>query len=182
MNFTLSAPNGTTNHGNPDLVCTPAGWTDYVTFFFANYVAHAASIILEPGAGLRRTLMLVLVALVLPSSGVTRAVSAIWRHAATERSNPLKRAARARALCMVLKRPKIPDASATLPQQQPYTIADFGAMLTRKRRAFVKRLTGKKATAGPKPDPDETERIALQQLGRHGAGDSSTESVVLYCG
>ena len=106
MNFTISVPKGTTNHGNPQLLCLPSGWTDIVTFLVTNYYAHAATVFLEPGIASRRTATIVFTALVLPFSGISRAVYAIWRHAVTERTNPLKRAARSRALCMVMKVPK----------------------------------------------------------------------------
>ncbi|KAI9687420.1 MAG: hypothetical protein M1820_010457 [Bogoriella megaspora] len=106
MNLTISVPGGTTNHGNPQLLCFPAAWTDIVTFLVTNYFAHAASVLPEPGAAPRRTVALIFAALILPISGVSRAVSAIWRHAAFESKNPVKRAARSRALGMVMRVPK----------------------------------------------------------------------------
>lgn len=106
MNLTLTVPEGSTNHGNPNLLCTPASWYDFIIFFFTNYFAHAATVILEPGQSLESTGLCILLALTLPGTGVARAIRAIWNHAATERKNPLKRAARAGALCMVLKKPK----------------------------------------------------------------------------
>jgi hypothetical protein len=105
MNFTISVPGGTTNHGNPQLLCFPAAWTDIVTFLVTNYFAHAASVLPEPGAAFRRTIALILTALILPTSGIVRAVRAIWRHAAFETKNPVKRAARSRALAMVMRVP-----------------------------------------------------------------------------
>jgi hypothetical protein len=105
MNFTISVPVGTTNHGNPQLLCLPAAWTDIVTFLVTNYFAHAASVLPEPGAGFWRTIALIFAALILPISGIVRAVSAIWRHAAFETKNPVKRAARSRALAMVMRVP-----------------------------------------------------------------------------
>lgn len=106
MNLTFTVPEGSTNHGNPNLLCTPAKWYDLIIFFFANYLAHAASVIIEPGQSLSSSGLSVLLTLILPGTGVVRAVRAIFRHAATETKNPLKRAARAGALCVVLKRPK----------------------------------------------------------------------------
>ncbi|UKZ70775.1 uncharacterized protein TrAtP1_011744 [Trichoderma atroviride] len=106
MNFTFTVPEGSMNHGNPNLLCTPAEWYDLIIFFFANYFAHAASVILEPGQGSASTGLYILLALTLPGAGVSRAIRAILRHAVTERKNPLKRAARAGALCMVLKKPE----------------------------------------------------------------------------
>ncbi|KAL6892437.1 hypothetical protein HDV57DRAFT_482018 [Trichoderma longibrachiatum] len=106
MNFTFTVPEGSTNHGNPNLLCTPAKWYDVLIFFSANYFAHAASVIIEPGQNSASIIQYILFALVLPGAGVSRAVRAISRHAITERKNPLKRAARAGALCMVLKKPE----------------------------------------------------------------------------
>jgi hypothetical protein len=119
MNFTITVPEGTTNHGNPNLLCTPAQWYDFIVFFFANYFAHAASVVLEPGQSLRRTGVFILFALTLPGSGVVRALFAILRHAATETKNPLKRAARAGALCMVLKKPTTGRFALRLRLQRP---------------------------------------------------------------
>ncbi|KAL7804938.1 hypothetical protein V8C44DRAFT_341952 [Trichoderma aethiopicum] len=106
MNFTFTVPEGSTNHGNPNLLCTPAKWYDLLIFFSANYFAHAASVIVEPGQDFASIALWILVALVLPGAGVSRAVRAISRHAITERKNPLQCAARAGALCMVLKKPE----------------------------------------------------------------------------
>jgi hypothetical protein len=106
MNFTISVPGGTTDHGNLELLCLPAAWTDIVVFLVTNYFAHAASVLPEPGASSRRTIALIFAALILPISGITRAVSATWRHAALETKNPVKRAARSRALAMVMRVPK----------------------------------------------------------------------------
>jgi hypothetical protein len=32
MNFTLFVPEGTTNHSDPRLICTPRNWKDYIVF------------------------------------------------------------------------------------------------------------------------------------------------------
>lgn len=52
-NSTLPLPPGTTNHGNPKLICLPTKWTDVIVFFLGNYVAHAATIRLEPGMSIQ---------------------------------------------------------------------------------------------------------------------------------
>ncbi|KAE9380794.1 hypothetical protein N431DRAFT_552886 [Stipitochalara longipes BDJ] len=44
INITITVPEGTTNHGNKNLLCTPTSWTDIVVFFLGNYVAHAATV------------------------------------------------------------------------------------------------------------------------------------------
>ncbi len=98
MNITISVPDGTTNHGNPQLLCVPSAWTDILTFLVTNYYAHAVTVLLDPGLASRRTIALIFAALILPFSSISRAVKAMSRHAVTERKNPLKRAARSRAL------------------------------------------------------------------------------------
>ena len=105
MNITITVPQGTTSHNNPQLLCFPAAWTDILTFLVTNYYAHAATVLLDPGISTRRTVVLVIAALILPFSSISRAVKCISRHAATERKNQLKLAARSRALCMVMKAP-----------------------------------------------------------------------------
>jgi hypothetical protein len=102
INFTISVPPGSTNHGNPHLLCTPPKWYDFVIFFFSNYFAHAATVINRPGQHWTETLEVVLLALLWPISGVSRAMVAIFSHAATER-DAIKRAARSSALCMVIR-------------------------------------------------------------------------------
>jgi len=103
MNITISVPIGTTNHGSPNLLCTPPRWYDYVVFYFGNYLAHAATVVLYPGEDITRTVVIILSALFLPTSGVIRAVRCLLRHAGTTTKNPLRRAAQAGALCMVVR-------------------------------------------------------------------------------
>jgi hypothetical protein len=104
INFTISAPPGSTNHSNPLLLCSPPKWYDFALFFFGNYFAHAATVISASGEPLHETLEVALMGLLFPISGVTRALPAIFHHAATER-DPVARAARAGALCMVARTP-----------------------------------------------------------------------------
>ena len=101
-NITITVPEGTQSHGNPNLLCTPTRWTDIAVFFFANYVAHAATIKSIPGMPALGTLRVLLTALCLPVSGVTRGVKAI-RQRAIFSSTPLETAAKAGALCIVVR-------------------------------------------------------------------------------
>ena len=101
-NITITVPEGTQNHGNPNLLCTPTRWTDVAVFFFANYVAHAATTKSTPGMTALGTLRVLLTALCLPVSGVTRGVKAI-RQRAVFSSTPLETAAKAGALCVVVR-------------------------------------------------------------------------------
>jgi hypothetical protein len=147
MNFTLTVPEGTTNHGNPKLLCTPAQWYDFVIFFFGNYFAHAATVVPVPGQGFESTAISIFLALTLPGSAIVRAVTAIVRHAATERRNPLRRAARAGALCIVLPAWKKPSADEIPPVVTPPdlpTVPDAvsNQQLERERlRSLLNRLT-----------------------------------------
>ncbi len=102
LNFTVTVPDGSGNHGNPNLLCTPPQWFDYILFYFSNYFAHAATVITTPGQGRIETIHVILAALLLPVSGTIRAMEAIIRCSRAE-SDPLKRAVRAGALCMVVK-------------------------------------------------------------------------------
>lgn len=105
QNITITVPEGTQNHGNPNLLCTPTRWTDVAIFFFANYVAHAATIKSLPGEPALATLLVLISALCLPVSGVSRGVKAIGQRAGFS-STPLESAAKAEALCVVVRTPE----------------------------------------------------------------------------
>jgi len=47
---TIILPSGTTNHGEPNIICLPAKWTDISEFILGNYVAHAATIVYQQGS------------------------------------------------------------------------------------------------------------------------------------
>ena len=100
MNVTIIVPKGTTNHGNPNLLCTPPNWYDYAIFYLTNYIAHAATVITSPGQGLLETTLVIISALLLPTTGVIHATVAIFR-CALFRGNELRRAAFAGALYVV---------------------------------------------------------------------------------
>lgn len=103
MNITITVPKGSTNHGNPNLICTPPNWYDYMIFYFANYFAHAATVVTTPGQGTPETFEAFTNALLIPTSGIVRALVTIWRHAGTVKNDQLRRAAKAGALCIVAK-------------------------------------------------------------------------------
>ena len=102
QNITVTVPEGTQSHGNPNLLCTPTRWTDVAIFFLANYVAHAATTKSLPGEPALATLRVLVLALCLPLSGVLRGCRAIGQRAAFSQT-PLESAARARALCIVVR-------------------------------------------------------------------------------
>ncbi|GAB1311759.1 hypothetical protein MFIFM68171_01969 [Madurella fahalii] len=107
MNFTILVPEGTQNHGNPNLLCPPTQWHDFIIFFFSNYFAHAATVVPVPGQSLRSSIVYIFLALALPGSAVMRAFTAIVQRAVTAR-DPLTCAARAGALCMVVTKKEPP--------------------------------------------------------------------------
>ena len=74
MNFTIKLPDGTTNHGDNNLICTPATWRDMFVFFVTNYFIHAATLPSVPGASWNETFFLVLNALFVPGFGAARTI------------------------------------------------------------------------------------------------------------
>ncbi|KAF8244407.1 hypothetical protein K440DRAFT_666530 [Wilcoxina mikolae CBS 423.85] len=95
-------PEGVTNLGDPDLLCTPATWVDIALFFAINYFAHAATVKPLPGETFNSILWHVVLALFYPFSGIPRGLDAILRHAVFEKCK-IKRATRAGALCVVVR-------------------------------------------------------------------------------
>lgn len=81
----------------------PPKWYDFVVFFFSNYFAHAVTVVNVPGQHWHETVEVVLVALLWPVSGMSRALPTFYNHAALEQ-DVIKRAARAGALCMVVRK------------------------------------------------------------------------------
>ena len=102
MNITISVPPGTTNHGEPDLLCIPPKWNDYLIFLGANYLAHAITVVTFPGNSWEQALVAAIAALLLPVSGIGRALNAMWERAIFFK-DPVTRATRASALCMVVR-------------------------------------------------------------------------------
>lgn len=101
-NSNITLPVGTTDHGQPGLLCLPTAWTDIVVFFIGNYVAHAATIRLEPGTSIVDTVLAIIWALLIPVSGVQRGVRGILSFAKFGKTD-LQIAARAGALCQVIR-------------------------------------------------------------------------------
>jgi len=114
MNFSVLVPEGTTNHDDPKLVCVLPRWHDYIAFFFTNYVAHAATLVAFPGQSVSESIAYSLAALLLPASGILRVVRLFFLRPGMVR-DPLRRAARAGALCMVLKKAEPPEPPAPTP-------------------------------------------------------------------
>ena len=101
-NSNITLPVGTTNHGQPGLLCLPTKWTDIIVFFIGNYVAHAATIRLEPGTSIVDTVLAIIWTLLIPGSGVQRGVRGILSRAKFGKTD-LQIAARAGTLCQVIR-------------------------------------------------------------------------------
>ena len=102
-NFTVEVPQGTTNHNDPSLICTPATQSDVFVFFVTNYFIHAASLPAVPGESLVEIAFSALNALFIPGFGAGRAIRRLLlRPGFKHRRSPLECAARAGALCMVV--------------------------------------------------------------------------------
>ena len=102
-NITITVPKGTRLRGSDlQIICTPSKWTDVATFLLANYIAHAATVKSVPGQSLLSVMKSIICSLLFPVSGVRRGVNAIYQHAIFAKS-PLEAAAKAGALCMVVR-------------------------------------------------------------------------------
>ncbi|KAF1958108.1 hypothetical protein CC80DRAFT_490775 [Byssothecium circinans] len=113
QNITLAVPEGTTNHGNKKILCTPADWEDIVIFFLVNFVAHALTVVVLPGEGPASHLTNALTSLLFPAFGAYRGLRAIFvgyetikkkfGDQASEEEQDLRKARRAGALCMIVR-------------------------------------------------------------------------------
>lgn len=103
------------HHGNCELLCRRAEWTDVLLFYAGNYFAHAATVPADPGQSARTTLAKVLMAVFYPGSGMIHALRVISNRAIFAPTD-LQMAARAGALCTVVKDScKAPTRTANLP-------------------------------------------------------------------
>ena len=100
-NVTLSVPDEYTNHGNKDLYCTRSRWFNILTFFALNYASHAATVRPRPGQTYMHTALDVVVSLTYPYAGLMRALESLARSSWT--TNDMRKAARAGALCMIVR-------------------------------------------------------------------------------
>jgi hypothetical protein len=103
-NITIALPEGTTDHGDPGLLCFPTGWTDLFTFYLGNYVAHAATVKFLPGEKVKDMIPTVVISLLFPAFGAFRGIISCLSGAVfVKKGDPFKMAVRARALCMVIR-------------------------------------------------------------------------------
>ena len=104
--ITITVPKGTRLKGtDPQILCTPSKWTDVATFLLANYVAHAVTVKSLPGESTSSVLRNVVCSLLFPIWGVNRGANAIYQRAIFAKT-PLEAAAKAGALCMVVRTPE----------------------------------------------------------------------------
>ena len=105
-NITITVPKGSRLQGSDlQVLCTPSKWTDVAKFLLANYVAHAVTVKSVPGESFISVLKSIACSLLFPVSGVRRGVNAIYQRAILAKT-PLEAAARAGALCMVVRSPE----------------------------------------------------------------------------
>ena len=95
----------TNRDGIADLLCKTANWTDIALFYFANYIAHCATVKPYPAETYGELSVSIATALILPSSGVSRAMDSINRRTRFRHGNELEKAAIAGSLCMVVRSP-----------------------------------------------------------------------------
>ncbi|MCJ1456494.1 hypothetical protein MMC28_006855 [Mycoblastus sanguinarius] len=137
QNITITVPQGTQSHGDPHLLCTPSRWTDVATFFLANFVSHAATVKSLPGEPALSQFWTLIFALVFPASGVVRGLSAIYQRAVFA-DTPLQTAARAQALCVVVRTPWWKPQTGDVVEVRDYRMPDGKDEYTRK--AVQKRI------------------------------------------
>jgi hypothetical protein len=102
VEFNLTVPNGTSQHGNPRILCMPMTVVGLLTFLAGNFVAHIATIKSSPGDTLSITIFNMVLAFVFPTSGLMRGLNEIARRVMWGNSE-IDSACRAGALCVVVR-------------------------------------------------------------------------------
>jgi len=103
QNVTIPMPPGTRVFTNPNEICLPASWTDILAFYLANYLAHVATLRLEPDTTTASKVLHATFCLIFPATGLDKAMDYILSCASFCR-DPLQKAARAGALFHVVRR------------------------------------------------------------------------------
>ncbi|KAI9769287.1 MAG: hypothetical protein M1839_003764 [Geoglossum umbratile] len=98
----ITVPKGSSNHGDPHLLCYPTKWTDIVVFFLGNYVSHSATVKAAPGEPSGSVFLLLLGSLLFPSTGIMRGLENIWSRAVFGKG-AVEQALRSGALCMIVR-------------------------------------------------------------------------------
>ncbi|KAF8242771.1 hypothetical protein K440DRAFT_670643 [Wilcoxina mikolae CBS 423.85] len=83
-------------------ICTDATWIDVGKFITLNYITHAFTVLQQPGSSPIQTIIWVLSSLFMPFLGIVRPLSVILRFVIFRQFSPLKMAANAGALRMIV--------------------------------------------------------------------------------
>ncbi|KIW29951.1 uncharacterized protein PV07_05735 [Cladophialophora immunda] len=105
VNMTIEAPPGSRYIPNENLLCTPSTWKSVLLFFSANYFTHIATVRSIPGESMIKTAGALLMALIFPTSGMIRGLTAIIK-CPIRCKTPLEKACKAGALCVVVRNSK----------------------------------------------------------------------------
>jgi hypothetical protein len=104
-NHSIIVPEYVTYDTKNGLLCTRARWYDVVVFFLVNYGAHAATVRKRPGERASHYFWAVVMATLVPFSGLLRGIEAMHRRANLKRNvTDLQLAARSGALCIVVRK------------------------------------------------------------------------------
>ncbi|KAL8809342.1 MAG: hypothetical protein Q9223_003143 [Gallowayella weberi] len=95
----------TTETNGDEVWCESSQWYDVLWFFFANFLLHALSVRSLPGESYVSSTVFKFCCLLVPYTGVRRGLCLILR-ASNLAGNDLESAARANALCMVIRAPE----------------------------------------------------------------------------
>ena len=88
---------------NPHLVCEEKRWQNILTFFITNYIAHAFTIVPEPGANWIAQIVFSFSALMVPNIGLIGAIDSVMSYFLQGRSGDLHRALAQNALLILVK-------------------------------------------------------------------------------
>ena len=92
---------------NPHLVCEGKRWESIFTFFITNYIAHAFTIVPEPGANWIAQIVFSFSTLMVPNIGLVGAIGSVMGYFLQGRSGDLHRALAQDALFILVKRDDI---------------------------------------------------------------------------
>ena len=88
---------------DPHLVCEEKRWESIFTFFITNYIAHAFTIVPDPGANWAAQTVFSFSALMVPNIGLMEATRSVAFHILQGRSDDLHRALAQDALLILVK-------------------------------------------------------------------------------
>lgn len=142
----IDLPEGSRYITKDHLLCTPSTWKTIVPFYFANYLAHVATVKTLPGESRRELFFALSWAFFFPTLAMARGLQAIYR-AAVFGKTPLAKACRAGALCVFIHTQawKAPSSDER----------------TARPRSSSGLLTARVATAGDSPNSAVERRISF---------------------